>query len=524
MPAITVEQAFQIATAQLQMGQLGAAEAMYRKIVEVQPGHTEAWLQLVNVYERLGRPAEATACRQRATPGQSLSDCVHLGNTLMDRGRLPEAIAAFEQALQIAPDRPEVHYNLGNVHVKAGNKDKAIACYLRALALRPDYPKARSNLGRTWLDQERPAEALAQFQLMAESAQRSYNIGVALSRIGRTEDAIASYRQALTFQQDYADAYYGLSAALLRLGRFEEGWRVYARYQEFQQENVPRWKFLAPLWDGTPLNGQTLLLYEGQGHGDVLQFLRYLPAVHERAGDGRFILACPQSLIRLLRYNDRLGIELLDREQPTPLLPHFDLQTSFFECPLALQRWEPMPVTGPYLQAIPTDRAIWRERLGTSNRLRVGLVWAGNPHHPSDPRRSMPPDKLLPLLGLPDAAFYSLQVKPAGGQPAALLQAGLIDLTESIRDFADTAALLSELDLVISVDTAVAHLAGALGRPVWTLHSFVAEWRWGCQGEETPWYPTMRLFRQPAPGDWDAVIHHVFEELGTLATHRNSIA
>jgi hypothetical protein len=201
-------------------------------------------------------------------------------------------------------------------------------------------------------------------------------------------------------------------------------------------------------------------------------------------------------------------------------MPRPDRQISFLDLPFAVQHWAPMPVEGPYLKADPAARAAWRGRLGATAQFRVGLAWAGNPKHRNDRRRSMPAEKLLPLFGATGAAFYSLQIQPEGGQPKTLLDAGLIDLTASIADFADTAALVSELDLVITVDTAVAHLAGALGRPVWTLLPSVAEWRWGRQGEKTPWYPTMQLFRQPAPGDWDAVIHHVFEELGRQVSRR----
>lgn len=295
---------------------------------------------------------------------------------------------------------------------------------------------------------------------------------------------------------------------------------MHARFGECPQDKIPRWKSQAPRWDGSRLHGRTILISEEQGHGDTIQFLRYLPLVRERAGNCRILLDCPPLLCRLLKQNNALGAEVLERDQPAAAAPRFDRQIPFLDLPFAVRRWEPVPVSEPYLHAPPAARAFWRDKLSATSGFRVGVAWAGNPKHPNDLRRSMPAEKLFPLLGISGAAIHSLQILPQGGPPKSLLDAGLIDLAASITDFADTAAVISELDLVITVDTAVAHLAGALGRPVWTLLPFVPEWRWGLHREDTPWYPTMRLFRQPAPGDWDAVIHRVFEELGRLASQR----
>jgi tetratricopeptide (TPR) repeat protein len=515
MPAISVEQALQMANAQFQMGQLQAAEAMYRKILEVQPTRADIWLQLGEACFLLGQNDEGAACSRQAIQlhGTSLSDCVDLGNTLMNRERLPEAITAFEQALTIDPSRPEVHFNLGNVHAKLDDLDRAITCYQRALALRPDYQKARTNLGCAYLDQGGFDEALAQFQLLSDGSSRYYNLGVTLTRAGRSEEAVSCYLQAIAARENYGAAYWALSSELLRQGRFEEGWRVHARYGQCPRENLPYWKSVAPQWDGASLNGATLLVYEDQGYGDTILFLRYLPLVRERLGHCRILLECAKPLVRLLKLNSALGVEIVERGQPA-FLPPIDRQIAFFELPFALQRWDPLPITAPYLQASPVDREAWRTKLDPASRLRVGIAWAGNPKHLTDRRRSISAEKMRPLFDIPGITFYSLQIQPPGGQPQALLEAGLIDLTPSITDFADTAALVSELDLVITVDTAIAHLAGALGRPVWTLLSFVSDWRYARSGEDTPWYPTMRLFRQPASGDWDSVIRLVCEELG----------
>ncbi|MDR3403476.1 MAG: tetratricopeptide repeat-containing glycosyltransferase family protein [Chthoniobacter sp.] len=493
MPAITIEQALQIAIAQQQAGRLAEAEEGCRRVLAVQPG--------------------------------SLRASVLLGNTLADMGRWKESAAAFQRALQLDPHRPQIHFNLGNSYARDGDLEKAIASFRQALALKPDYAKAHTNLGAVLMEQNRLPEAVPHFQralaLAPGDPEMHFNLGIVLARSGQWEEAIACYRRALDLQPDYADAHWALMSDLLRLGRYEEGWRAQERHGHCPDPIVRPRNFPVPPWDGSPAEGQTILIHEEQGYGDEIQFLRYIPFVQQRARPARIIVECQPPLSRMLRQSGTFGVEIVNRgDTPATPLPPFDRSISFLDLPFVLQQWEPVPMAAPYLRVDDAARATWREKLGNSPHRRVGLCWAGNPRHRNDRQRSIPPERLLPLLAVPAVTFHTLQVRPPDGRPKGLLNAGLIDLTDEISDFADTAALIAELDLVVTVDTVIAHLAGALGRPVWMLLPFAPDWRWGLEREDTPWYPTMRLFRQPAPGDWNAVIGRVIEELSTLAAKR----
>jgi hypothetical protein len=250
----------------------------------------------------------------------------------------------------------------------------------------------------------------------------------------------------------------------------------------------------------------------------MLQFARYAPLVGPRSGSQRVLMEVPPALARLFAQNLGREMDMVAADNPEETsLPPFDCWVPLLSLPLTLRLFEPWPMNGPYLHADPELRRRWRARLEPVPGIRVGLVWAGNPAHKLDCVRSIPPEKLLPFLQIPGVRCYSLQI-PSPRHPAASLEsAGLVDLTMHIADFADTAALLAELDLIIAVDTGVAHLAGAMGRPVWTLLPFEREWRWGINGELTPWHPTMRLFSQATAGDWDAVVRRAAAELSLLA-------
>jgi len=500
MPAIPIEQAFQVAAALQQAGRLAEAETTFRQILAADSRSLRAW--------------------------------VALGSTLSAMHRWPEAIAVLEQALTLDSRRPEIHFNLGNNHAKSGHWEPAVASFRKALALRPNCAQTCTNLAAVLMEQECLDEAVAHFQhalaLHPVAAEMHYNLGVAYTRAGSGEKAIACFQRALSLRPDYAHAHWALAPELLRRGQYEEGWQVHARHGRCPEPAWPQRKFALPRWDGSLMEGETLLVHEEQGFGDAIQFLRYLPLLRERAGAARVIIKCPWPLSRLFQESPLChGVIIEPRRDSDTAPPACDRHIAFFDLPFTLKQWAPFSMPQPYLQASRTAREIWSERLGVdavagfsesghARRWRIGLVWSGNPRQLANSRRSLPPEKLLALFQAPNADFYSLQIRPAGGTPQPLREAGLIDLTESISDFADTAGLLEHLDLIITVDTSVAHLAGALGRPVWTLLSFVPDWRWELGREDSPWYPSMRLFRQPALGDWEAVIRRVGEELSAL--------
>jgi len=255
-----------------------------------------------------------------------------------------------------------------------------------------------------------------------------------------------------------------------------------------------------------------ILTYVDQGFGDTLQFVRYVPMLLARSGAARVLVECQRHLLPLLQQMSTPQIEFIPQDSSLPTASH-DLHLPLFDLPLALRGCEPLQTDGPYLQADESKRAEWRSRLTSSRTPRVGIVWAGNPTHPDDSRRSMSAEVLGPILQEQEITFVNLLIEPRGPLPPVIRNAGVLDFREHIADFSDSAALLAELDLIITVDTSIAHLAGALGRPVWTMLPFAPDWRWGLGRTDSPWYPSMRLFRQPSRGDWAAVVEEVASAL-----------
>jgi hypothetical protein len=315
---------------------------------------------------------------------------------------------------------------------------------------------------------------------------------------------------------DYADAHFNLAASLLLVGQFDEGWREY-EWRWKQEKKKPHLRgFSQPLWDGGDIGDRILLLHAEQGLGDTLQFCRYVPAI---AAGRRVVLEVQRPLVPLLA-----GLPGLERivAQGDPL-PPFDLHCPLLSLPLVLgTTLETIPGQTPYLRADPQRTAAWRERVGQLDGLKVGLVWAGNQAMSGDRRRSARLELFSELADLPGVSFVSLQKGPAASQspPSGLI---LHDWTDDLQDFGETAALIEALDLVIGVDTAVVHLAGALGRPVWLLNRFDRCWRWLLNRDDSPWYPTLRQFRQSQPGDWRGVLREVRAELQTCSLGRSTV-
>lgn len=541
---------FQTALAHHQAGRLAEAEAMYRQILASQPQHADT-LHLLGVLaagsgrseegvtlisraivllpgvavfhsnlavslRRLDRMAEAiTHFRQALALDPRFADAhMNLGEALFALGELDESIACSQRALALRPDFPEALDNLGNALAEKRRFTEALACHQRAVALAPQLASAHNDLGHSLMENGRPEEAIVSFQralaLQPSLVRAQGNLAVTLAAMGRVDEALALYRQALAAQPDMAEIHWNYALLLLQLGQWEEGWREYEwrwRYAGFPSR---RRNFSAPQWDGTPAPGATILIHCEQGIGDAIQFMRYVPFVRERANAARVIVECEASLARLLAQSGGWNAEIVARDGwDGARLPAFDLHLPLLSLSLALKQFAPLAMTSACLRSDPQLRDAWRERLG-ADRFRVGLVWAGNSKHKGDRRRSLALDQLDPLLRVPGVEFINLQVGTSE------IPAGVCDFSRHIADFADTAALIAELDLVITVDTAVAHLAGALGAPVWTLLPFVSDWRWGLGRDDTVWYPTMRLFRQRTPGDWREVIERVAAALLTV--------
>jgi hypothetical protein len=344
------------------------------------------------------------------------------------------------------------------------------------------------------------------------------NLSITLAKVNRMAEAIAAAARAVELEPKRPVYQWNLATALLKAGRLEEGFRhAQARWQTAEIHPTPR-HFNRPHWDGSELESRRLLLHTEQGMGDTLQFIRYLPLVAARAG--RIIFESPPPLRRLLVPCEAFAQIVVGGDA----LPDFDVQCALMDLPLIFKTTlQTIPANVPYLQADPALAAGWRTRVAVAGetKLNVAIVWAGNPEHKNDRRRSIDPSLLEPIRKVAGARLFSLQTVGQRGfsanAHAVAAEMGMIDWTDGLVDFADTAAFLANMDLVICVDTAVAHLAGALGKPVWLLLPTASDWRWLTDRADSPWYPTMRLFRQEVPGDWTTPIMRVAESLRSAA-------
>ncbi len=495
-------------------GRLEAARRAYEDALRLAPGSADAHHLLGLVAHQSGDQETAEALIRRALrlDGNDAGYHNSLGSVLLARDRPDAALRCFRRALVLNPDSAEAHTNLGNALMRLDDAAGAEASYRQALGRRPGYAVAHNNLGGALRRQGRLADALAAYDraLACDPAYAAAlsNRGRVLAELGRPEDALADYERALAVDPGHAEAHANRATALLLLGRFAEGWEEYEWRWRTRGFTTPRRPFAEPLWDGAELVGRTILVHAEQGLGSAIQFVRYVPLVARRGGC--VVLECQEPLQRLFASVD--GVSRLVAKGEA--LPGFDVHVPMMSLPrLFATRLETIPATVPYLGADAGLVARWRERLSPLPTPRVGLVWAGNPRHDNDRNRSMPQAALAPLTASGAASFVSLQAGPGSAAAARLPPGPILDLAPQIGDFADTAAVVASLDLVISVDTAVAHLAGALARPVWLLLPFVPEWRWLLDRDDSPWYPTMRLFRQTAPGDWTGVVGSVGEAL-----------
>jgi len=441
--------------------------------------------------------------------------CFARGLELRRRGELEAASRAFGQALAQDPRHHRALLELGQALRTRGLRTAAAATLRRALALAPDAAEALNALGLTLRELGQPGPALAELHRLLElqpaSADAHHNLGLALADLGHLEEALYCFERALQLRPEMAPAAWERSIALLTAGRYREGFPgLEARWR---LRRLPRPHADLPAWDGAPLAGRTILLFNEQAYGDGIMFARFVPAL-QALGAGAALLECHRPLARLLR--TLAGVDrVLVRGEPRP---RADLAASLLSLPGLLGLDRDAVAMPPYLAAPPVGRPALRRPPGA--RLAVGLCWAGRPTHKRDRHRSAGLKAFLPLLGRAEVAFYSLQKGPAAAEVAQQgVEALVRDLSGEIEDLADAAHWISQLDLVISVDTAIAHLAGALGKPCWVTLPWLVDWRWGRDGDETPWYQRMLLFRQPTPGDWVSVVALVDEALGqVLAT------
>ena len=505
------------------MGFLDEAEAAFRQALVLRDDLAQAHFNLSYLLLSQGRLQAALPHLQtytRLMPG-AFEGFAQLGRLHQDLGQLDEARRAFERAAELNPGDVAVHNNLGIVLQDLGQFDAARASYRKALSLNPRADDAYANLGNLCLQQRAFDEAAEHYQkaltLNPRNAATHASVGHLHASLGQPETAVTCFDEAIRLQPDYPGAHWNRALALLALGRFKAGWEDYE--WRFQCPEVVwqmgRRQLHKPQWDGGALAGKTVLVHAEQGFGDTLQFCRYLPMVAQQGG--RVVFECPPELVTLMQGMSAIA-QLVEQGSEEAAGVAYDVHAPLMSLPrLFGTTLDSIPNVVPYLAPDKQLFERWRGRLNDHQGFKVGLVWSGNPDNWRDQQRSIALSDLAPLAAVAGVRFYSLQRGAAAQQanqpPAGM---GLTDLSAELNDFSDTAACIENLDLVISVDTAVAHLAGALGCPVWTLIYTPADWRWLLAREDSPWYPTMRLFRQQAPQQWRPVIEQLAQALREL--------
>lgn len=497
--------------------------------IELAPSNADAYFDRGCAHRALGLLGEALADFDRALALDPFNSAAHAnrGALLHELGRGDESLQSCLRAVEIAPDYVQAHYNLGVALEALGRLGEALQSYDRAISIDPLHPRtapAHANRGVLLNRMGRRHDALQSCErsvaVDGRYAQAHYNLGTILEEAGRYDEALPRYERALAIDPEHVGANWNRAILQLLRGRFDEGWRGYEWRWRGPQKLEPRRHDSRPLWLGDkPLKGKTILLYAEQGLGDTLQFCRYSAALADQGA--RVLLEVYGPLRALLRSVPGVA-EVYAIGDP---LPDFDYQCPLLSLPLACKTTlESIPAAVPYLHADEGKVRAWQEQLGPRTKLRVGLVWSGG-FRPSQPetwpvnaRRNIPLRLMQPLRNS-EIDFYSLQKGQPGESEWAELRLeswggpDLIDRTSDLQDFSDTAALVENLDLVISVDTSTAHLAAALGRPVWILNRFDTCWRWLLDRSDSPWYPTVCLYRQTTPGDWEDVIQRVRTDL-----------
>jgi len=489
----------------------------YDRALALQPDHAEAYFNRANVLLDSQRPEQALTNYDQAIALKShhVEAYCYRGNALLALKRPEQALNSYDAALRIRPDYVQAHANRGFALRDLGRHEEALAGYDKSLALAPKSAHLHYNRANILANLNRHEEALISYDraliLDPDLSEVYCNRGRVLQNLNCHEEALLSFQRALEISPDDIDARLNESLCQLLLGNLAKGWHNYeCRWQKDQMQEYHH-RFTQALWlGGQPLAGKSILLHAEQGFGDTLQFCRYVRQV--KALEATVILEVEPALKTLL--NLLPGADLLiGKGEP---LPNFDYYCPLLSLPLAFNTsLETIPADTPYLFSRAERVTKWRDQLGEKTALpRVGLVWSGNPAHKNDHNRSIALARFSQLLNNDCARFFSLQ-KDLRDEDAAIL-ANFPELQHfgaQLQDFDDTAALIELMDLVISVDTSVAHLAGAMSKPVWLLLPYNPDWRWLLDRTDTPWYPTMRLFRQPAQGDWQSVLDQINQRL-----------
>ena len=466
----------------IQGGDLAAAREHFRNLTQAEPCFAQAWYLLGSVNQLLGNITESLTNYERVLrlEPHHIAALNNLGVALQAVGMARESAASLRLAIRQKPDYAEAHSNLGNALKDQGDLGGAVGCYRRAIEIEPQYFDAYNNLGNALCAQGKPAES------------------------------VSCYDQALELKPGDAQVHLSRALAWLQMGDFERGWAEFEWRFQCREYAMP--PIGAPRWDGGPLEGRPILLYADHGFGDSIQFIRYAPMVQERGG--HVIVACQKPIARLLASCP--GVQHVAPEGS--LVPEFAVYAPLMSLPhLFKTTLDSIPASVPYLSAGDELKSHWRKELGSAGQFKIGVVWQGNPTYRHDRWRSFRLAQLACVAQIPGVALYSFQRIHGLDQLAEVQNRfSVTGVGERVSDFLDTAAALLTLDLVIAPDTSLAHLAGALGVPVWLALSFAADPRWLDKRPDSPWYPSMRLFRQERWGDWDQVFERMAAELRQL--------
>ena len=512
----------QSAIAYQQRGQIAEAESLYRQIISAEPGNVAAWRWLGVLAWQTNNQEAAIRCLHQAMEIKP-DDAEHhhdLGQMLAAEGRPEEAEAHFRRAIALKPQYALGHYNLGTLLYERKQLDEAIHCLRRAIKADPQLVIAHHNLGLALFDQGKLEEATVCYRralkLEPKLAPAHHNLGNTLAAMGEYEEALASEYKALELEPSYAQAHAGVAVLLLLTGEFKRGWPEY-EWRWKTDKLVPR-DFPQPRWEGQPLNGRTILLHAEQGLGDTFQFIRFAPLL--KAHGATVIVECAKPEFKLL--NNCQGIDQLIPAGNA--LPSFDYHIPLLSIPGVLGiSLATIPANVPYLFANPDLIEAWRSKLDSPDKFRIGINWRGREGTGEFRKRDIPLDFFSGLAATPGIQLISLQKGGeqelrAAGDRLPIIELEGLDTANGA--FMDTAAVMTNLDLVITSDTSIAHLAGGLGVPVWVALPFVPDWRWLLNRSDSPWYPTMRLFRQKKPGGWTDVFIEIEEAARKQLVHK----
>ena len=524
---ISIKEALQIATAHLRSGRFDEAESACQKILQLEASNAHALHLLGVIAQQTGRSSLAVELLGRAIALNGAVPDFHnnLGNVLGQLGKLEEAAERFAQAIAIKRDYPEAHNNLANVLSRQGRFEEAAQHYQKAVSLKPNYVEAHCNLGGLYRKLGQFDQVIASFQTAVQidpaSAEAYNQLALAHQDQGDLTTAIAMLEKAIALKSDSPQLRFNKALALLMAGQWEAGWREYEWRWRLSEHHAQRFRFKEPLWEGGDPAGKTILLHCEQGLGSSLQFMRYANLLKQRGA--KVIVECQPPLKKLLSCLD--GIQVLAKGEA---LPSFDCHLPLMSCPRVFKTTlASVLADGPYLRADAGLVEHWRKELAADSSFKVGIAWQGNPAYAGDRQRSIPLKHYAALAKVPGVRLYSLQ-KIRGMDQIRESGAGewLIDLAPKLDEnsgpFLDSAAVMKNLDLVITSDTSIAHLAGALAIPVWVALCSAPDWRWLRDRSDCPWYPSMRLFRQGRFGDWESLFQQIAQALSAAIARRQS--